>query len=96
MHSRVTASEKVNTGNNSIKFIHGCMLTCVLEYSQLGMCRFSTTKGLRITKMERNLFSVSPADWATVLCFKYITLVSKKSRNIQKEALLERDGKVNN
>lgn len=72
------------------------MLTCVFEYSQLGKSRFSTTKGLRITKMERNLFSVSPAVWAIVLCFKYITPDSKKSRNMQKDALLETDGKVNN
>ena len=72
------------------------MLTCVFEYSQLGKCRFSTKKGLRITKLERNLFLVNPAFWAIVLCFKYITLDSKKSRNMQKDALLETDGKVNN
>ena len=66
------------------------MLTCVFEYSQLGKSRFSTTKGLRITKME------SPAVWAIVLCFKYIAPDSKKSRNMQKDALLETDGKVNN
>ena len=33
---------------------------------------------------------------AIFLCFKYITLDSKKSHSMQKDALLETDGKVNN
>ena len=67
------------------------MLTCVLEYSQLGKCRFFEDKRVKNNKNGKKFIFSKPCRLGNCS-----VLQVHKSRNIQKEALLERDGKVNN